>query len=143
MSAISVTELCQCPCHVRLIHTGFKQHGDPRGIIKDSTFSPFLKFNSITLTSGESLFCMIHKNKAFTVTSPTHSDSPRHLKPERLWTCNTAFPDAGADFSRAASSLSLGYFNSASWHGCTFKILLPLYFPCWAFCYDRITFLRP
>lgn len=130
----------------RLTHTGFKQHGEPRGIIKDSTFSPFQNFNSIKLTPDESLFCMIHKNKAFTVTSPpilTATDIQNQSDRGLATLFSTVFPDAGAGVSRAASSLSLGHFNPASWHGRTFAILLPLYFPRWVFCYDRIIFLRP
>lgn len=51
----------------RLTHTGFIELGEPRGIIHDSTFSLFQKFNSIKLTYDKSPYCMIHMNETQSV----------------------------------------------------------------------------
>lgn len=43
---------------------GFTDLREPRGVINDSTFGLFQRLNSIKLIDDESLFCMIHMNKA-------------------------------------------------------------------------------
>lgn len=66
---------------------------------------------------------------------PHPSDNHRHLKPERLWTGNTAFLDAGAGVSRSLMPLP-GTFPAG------YLDLFPLWFPSWAFALDSITFLK-
>lgn len=126
VGTMPVMKLHQNSSHLKLIHICFIELEEPRAVINNFTFGFFQKFNSIKLTYNESLYCIIHMNKTQSILKlfMVYSDKHRYLKPEWMWTGNTSFLDARAGVLSSASSLFLGHFNPATWHGCAPTVLL-------------------